>query len=192
MDTAHADSQPCHKISRRSFLQTSAGAACCLLGASPALGAVSSRLAGTRRLSFYNVHTGERLHVSYSRHGRYLDGALSEINHLLRDYRTGEVIAIDPNLLDCLYRLSRKSGQGCTFHVISGYRSPATNAMLRKRSRHVARNSYHMYGRAIDIFLPHCRLDKLRRLALNLRAGGVGYYPKSGFVHVDTGPLRHW
>lgn len=192
MPTTHANSRPFRRISRRCFLKTGAGAACCLLGASPALAALRPTLPGTRHLSLYNVHTGEKLQVRYCRRGRYLEDALSEINHVLRDYRTGEVRAIDPNLLDCLCRLSGKSGHDCTFHVISGYRSPATNAMLRKRSRHVARNSYHMYGRAIDIYLPHCPLDKLRRLALSLRAGGVGYYPKSGFVHIDTGPLRHW
>ncbi len=132
------------------------------------------------------------MRVCYCRGGRYLPEALYRINYILRDFRTGEIKPIDVHLLDTLYRLSRKVSRRCTFHIISGYRSPATNARLRRKSRGVAKNSYHMYGKAIDIYVPGYRLSRLRRQALKLRAGGVGYYPKTGFVHLDVGPVRQW
>lgn len=170
----------------------SAGAAAGLLSASTALGAVIPRQAAEKRLCFYNAHTGERLDVCYCKDGYYLPEALLQINYILRDFRTGEVQPIDPRLLDTLHHLSRKVSRRCTFHIVSGYRSPATNALLRRKSRGVAKNSYHMYGKAIDIFVPGYRLSRLRRLALSLKAGGVGYYPKTGFVHLDVGPVRQW
>lgn len=163
-----------------------------LLSASTALGAIIPRQATEKRLRFYNAHTGERLNVCYCANGRYLSDALLSINYILRDFRTGEVKPIDPRLLDTLHSLSRKISRRCTFHIISGYRSPATNARLRRKSRNVAKNSYHMYGKAVDIFVPGYRLSKLRRRALSLKAGGVGYYPRTGFVHMDVGPVRQW
>jgi uncharacterized protein YcbK (DUF882 family) len=145
-----------------------------------------------RKLSFLNLHTGERLKAVYSLGGEYDPRVLSAINRLLRDHRTGEVKAIDPKLLDLLYALKTKLGAGRSFHVISGYRSPATNAMLRKKSSLVGKNSLHMAGKAIDIRLPGIELSTLREAALELRGGGVGYYPSSNFVHVDTGRVRQW
>jgi uncharacterized protein YcbK (DUF882 family) len=111
---------------------------------------------------------------------------------VLRDHRTGEVKAIDPDLLHLLYALKRKLHTRQAFHVISGYRSPATNAKLRQRSTGVARKSFHTRGMAVDIALPECDLRDLHRAALDLGAGGVGYYPRPGFIHVDTGPVRRW
>ena len=162
------------------------------MSASTALGAIISRQAYEKRLHFYNAHTGERLNVCYCANGRYLNDALARINYILRDFRTGDVKPIDFGLLDTLHSLSRKITRRCTFHIISGYRSPFTNARLRKKSRGVARNSYHMYGKAIDVFVPGYRLSKLRRQAVSLKAGGVGYYPRTGFLHLDVGPVRQW
>ena len=145
-----------------------------------------------QRLAFHNLHTGERLKTVYRSGDRYLPHALAEINHILRDFRTGEVTAIDPSLLDLLNRLHREVNAQRPFEVISGYRSPQTNAMLRANSNGVAKHSLHMEGKAIDIRLPGVPLADLRQAALDLRRGGVGYYPKSDFVHVDTGRVRHW
>jgi uncharacterized protein YcbK (DUF882 family) len=110
----------------------------------------------------------------------------------LRDHRTGDMEAMDVRLMDLLYTVSQRLCSGATFHIISGYRSPQTNARLRKRSTGVAKFSYHMLGRAIDIRLPGCATRKLRQACLDLEIGGVGYYPRSDFVHVDTGAFRTW
>jgi uncharacterized protein YcbK (DUF882 family) len=158
--------------------------------ASPAIAKIAP--AGYRSLSFNNLHTGEKLKTEYWANGRYIPGALSEINHLLRDFRTGDVHRIDPKLLDLLNHLHHRMGSNAPFEVISGYRSPATNAMLHRRSHEVATHSLHMKGMAIDIRLPDRRLSNLHRTALSMRAGGVGYYPRSDFVHVDVGRVRHW
>lgn len=147
---------------------------------------------GPRELSFLHTHTGERLSVEYFQNGTYLPDALDVVNHFLRDFRTGDVHQIDPALLDLLHALKASTGSGRPFEVISGYRSPATNAALRQRSEGVAAGSLHMIGRAIDIRLADVRLDALQQSALSLAAGGVGYYPASDFVHVDTGRVRRW
>ncbi len=145
-----------------------------------------------RSLALYNLHTGEQTNAIYWEGGQYIDVALGNINHVLRDHRSGEIAAVDPSLLDLLYNLQQKvQGRG-PFHVISGYRSPTTNEKLRKNSKGVARKSLHMQGRAIDIRLPGSELNTLRQAALSLKAGGVGYYPKSNFIHVDTGRVRFW
>jgi uncharacterized protein YcbK (DUF882 family) len=146
----------------------------------------------SRELRFENLHTGERLAVEYCAAGQYLDDALAEINHLLRDFRTGDVGRIDPALLDLLHVLQQRTGSREAFQVISGYRSPATNATLHRRSSGVAEHSLHMEGRAIDIRLAGVRLPDLRDAALSLQRGGVGFYPASNFVHVDTGRVRAW
>jgi len=145
------------------------------------------------RLAFVNTHTGESLDVVYRERGQYLTDAIAEIDRVLRDHRSGEVYPIDRALLDQLDVLSAVLGTGKrAFHVISGYRSPATNAMLSARSGGVATRSLHMSGRAIDIRLPGVPLAMLHRAALGMQAGGVGYYPASDFVHVDTGRVRRW
>ena len=145
-----------------------------------------------RRLSFDNIHTGEKLTAAYWQSGRYLPEGLREIDYTLRDFRTGDIYAIDPRLLDLLYQLRQQLVYRGPIHVISGYRCPATNAMLAARSPRVSKTSYHMRGMAIDIRMPGRPLAELRDAAILLRIGGVGYYPESDFVHVDTGPVRFW
>jgi uncharacterized protein YcbK (DUF882 family) len=141
---------------------------------------------------FAHLHTGERLSVEYFSAGSYLPDALDAVNRLLRDFRTGDVHAIDPGLLDILFAVRRETGTTRYFEVISGYRSPATNAALRRKSEGVASGSLHMQGRAIDVRLGDVPLSTLRRTALRLGGGGVGYYPESNFVHLDTGRVRAW
>jgi len=146
-----------------------------------------------RSLSLFNTHTGERLKkVVYWEQGSYIHDALENLNHVLRDHRTNEIYPIDPMTLDLMAAISRKVGAKQPFEIISGYRSPQTNRALRKSSTGVAKNSYHMQGKAVDLRLPGTPLKALRKAALNLRMGGVGYYPKSDFVHVDSGKVRSW
>ncbi len=176
-------------LSRRRFLQVSGGLAAGFLVA-PAHAAVDR--SGHRELSLHNLHTGERITRTYWADGEYLADPLTDINHVLRDHRTDDVHPIDPQLLDVLHRLHHSVGGRKPFEIISGYRSPKSNAMLRGKSNGVAKKSLHMQGRAIDVRLPGHQLGKLRQAALSLKAGGVGYYPKSGFLHMDTGRVRHW
>jgi uncharacterized protein YcbK (DUF882 family) len=145
-----------------------------------------------RRLELYNTHTGESLKTVYWAVGKYLPSSLREVNWLLRDHRSDEAIAIDPDLLDLLYNLSVTLEVRPSFQVISAYRSPATNAMLRMFSSAVAEHSQHIKGKAVDIRLPGTNLAVARRAALSLQGGGVGYYPWSNFMHLDTGPVRSW
>jgi uncharacterized protein YcbK (DUF882 family) len=158
--------------------------------AAPALAA--PRPMPRRALSFAHLHTGETLDLIYWADGRYQPGALRRIDWLLRDFRTDEVHPIDPRLLDVLAALRQRLRMRAPFQVISAYRSPATNAMLASMSETVATNSLHMEGRAIDIRLPGRPLWAVRQAALALRAGGVGYYPRSQFVHLDVGGVRRW
>ncbi len=159
--------------------------------AAPAKAAPTKTVA-RRSLSFVHLHTGERLNATYWADGRYDAAALSDINHVLRDWRTGEVGAIDPGLFDLLHDLRQRLGSDQPFSVICGYRCPKTNAMLASRSDGVARRSLHMDGKAIDIALPGRKLTQVREAALALARGGVGIYSRSGFVHVDTGRVRQW
>lgn len=160
--------------------------------APPAALARGHALRAPRVLTFAHLHTAERLTVTYAADGHYLPDALHTVNHLLRDFRTGDVHPIDPSLLDLLHALAETTGSRTPFEVISGYRSPATNRQLRARSGGVASGSLHMVGRAIDIRVGDVRLVALRDAARTLRRGGVGYYPQSNFVHVDTGRVRTW
>jgi len=148
--------------------------------------------AGERKLKLYNLHTGEWANATYWAEGEYIDDELATIDKVLRDYRTGEIKQIDPRLLDNLYRLQTKVAKPGAFHVISGYRSAVTNARLHNKNQGVAKRSLHMQGRAIDIRLPGVNLKNLRHAALKMRAGGVGYYPRSDFIHLDTGRTRKW
>ena len=185
----HEGSELEQRLSRRRFLQLSAGAAAGLLIA-PAHAGLTRH--GQRALSLRNLHTGEKLTRTYWADGQYLEEPLADLNHLLRDYRTDEMHPMDPQLFDVLHRLQQKVGSKRSFEIISGYRSPKTNAMLRSNSSGVAKKSLHMQGKAMDIRLPGQELAQLRKAALSLRAGGVGYYPKSNFLHVDTGRVRYW
>ncbi len=175
-------------VSRRTFVTV------CFAGV-PALTRpprLFASFAEPRALSFTHTHTGERLDVEYFSRGTYLDDALRAVNHFLRDFRTGDIHTIDPELLDLLHHLTALTGTARPYQVISGYRSPATNEMLRHRNEGVAAGSLHMKGQAIDIRLADTPLAALRDAALESRRGGVGYYPVSDFVHVDTGRVRFW
>lgn len=173
---------------RRRLLAGLAGGLC--LAATP--GATLARGDRRRRLTLYNAHTGEDLDLVYWQNGYYRPEALAQLNHVLRDFRTGDVHPIDRGLLDALARLDGELGFGDPWRVISGYRSPRTNAKLRARSSGVARRSLHMRGMAVDFSAPGVGLADLREAARGLRVGGVGYYPRSGFIHMDTGRVRYW
>jgi uncharacterized protein YcbK (DUF882 family) len=164
-----------------------------LLGAGDVLAARSRpRQPRDRKLSLYALHTGERLAVTYYARGAYQADALDAVNRLLRDHQTDEKCEIDAALLDQLHRLHGALGSRATFHVVCGYRSAETNARARLLRPGVAEHSLHIEGRAVDLYLPDRSLEDLRTAALALRAGGVGYYPVSNFVHLDTGPVRTW
>ncbi|KIO35452.1 DUF882 domain-containing protein [Shewanella sp. cp20] len=158
----------------------------------PSKARASRSTQGVRALGFYNRHTGERGQGSYWVDGDYQTNTLNDFNHLLRDHRQNETAPMDKRLFDLLFSLKQTLQVDEDFHVISGYRSPKTNQMLASRSSGVAKKSYHMKGMAMDIALPDVNLKDLRDAAISLKLGGVGYYPSSGFVHVDTGPVRTW
>ncbi|MDE2304492.1 MAG: DUF882 domain-containing protein [Gammaproteobacteria bacterium] len=145
-----------------------------------------------KRIAFANLHTGEELDVTFFRDRTYVPTAMNSIENLLRDFRNDERHPIDPRLMDYLHAVALRFGADPRFEVISGYRSPQTNAMLRATTRGVALHSFHMKGRAIDIRLPQVDCARLAEAALALRRGGVGYYRASNFVHLDTGAFRTW
>lgn len=145
-----------------------------------------------REVTFTNMHTGERFTGEYWQNGVYLPDAFGEIKTVLRDHRNNHIFPIDPRLMDILYVIQRRFNMDIPYEVYSGYRSPETNAMLHRISHGVAEHSLHMQGQAVDLRLPGIKLSDLRRKASRLKAGGVGYYPDSGFVHLDTGRVRQW
>jgi len=181
-----------HGVSRRVFLAAGLVATAVCLLPYKVVAAVSRVFSAERALSFYNTHTGENVRAIYWNQGTYVPQALSDINYVLRDYRTGEVKEIDTDLLDLLFDLHQKLESKSPFNIISGYRSRETNSLLNTISRGVSKNSLHIYGKAIDIRLPGHELKTLQRAALDLQRGGVGYYPSSDFVHVDVGRIRYW
>jgi uncharacterized protein YcbK (DUF882 family) len=145
------------------------------------------------RLRLYNTHTGERMEIVYSQGGQYISSALAKLDYFLRDHRTGDVRHFDPRLFDILYDLASSIGQpGGEIDIICGYRTSSTNESLRARTTGVAKNSLHIQAEAIDLRMPGIDTLKLRKAALALRRGGVGYYPHSDFIHVDTGRVRQW
>ena len=158
------------------------------------LGPISSLEPGEdiRQLSFYHTHTSEELSVTYYANGEYVVEALNKLNHLLRDFRSGDATEMDRSVFDILFEIQKSTGSTGIYHVISAYRSPTTNEILRSKSGGVARNSQHLLGKAIDVRLTDLDTAKLRDVALELTRGGVGYYRKSDFVHVDTGRVRRW
>jgi uncharacterized protein YcbK (DUF882 family) len=180
-------------MNRRQLLKAGLFASLVCLNPLPSWARYSLSGTDVRSLSLYNTHTGESLRkVPYWEHGVYLKDAMSEINLLLRDHRVDAVKAIDPKAIDLLFALQDKFDCQCPIEIISGYRSPATNAKLSSKSNGVAKRSYHMQGKAIDLRIPDVPLKMLYKASLELKRGGVGYYPKSNFVHVDTGPVRTW
>ena len=145
-----------------------------------------------RQLSFYHTHTRETLDITYTVNGEYMDSALTEINEFLSDFRTGHIEVVDPELLDLIHDVRESLHSSGTFEVVSAYRSPETNEMLRARSGGVARNSQHVLGKAIDLRLRDVQTNRLRDAAIELQRGGVGYYEQSDFLHIDTGRVRRW
>lgn len=178
--------------SRRLFLSRAAKLAMAgvvLPLAKPALAA----LPNARSLEFDHTHTGERVSVVFAVGAHYVPDGLSTLNRFLRDHYSGEIGQIDPQLFDLLYRTRQELGSDQPLHVISGYRCAATNFRLRNsRGGGVARNSLHMQGKAIDIRIPGVPLSDLRDAAMSQSVGGVGFYPRDRFVHLDTGKVRHW
>lgn len=174
---------------RRKLLIGSLGGLASLSGIGRAAAALATE---ADTLSFYNLHTAEKLKVTYRERGAIVPGTLDAINHLLRDFRTGEVHTIDVNLLDTLSLLYERFDRRGRFEIISGYRSPQTNEALRQATTGVAKKSLHLSGRAIDVRATAAQTKDLRAAALKLQRGGVGYYPKSNFVHLDTGAVRTW
>lgn len=176
-------------LSRRGFLSGCAAAAAVLVVPN-AFANITKK--PERVLALHHLHTGERTKVTYWADGEYIRDGLKEINHLLRDHRTGDQHKMDPRLFDLLHQIQTRIGCRGEFHIISGYRSPKTNRKLRQNSNGVAKRSLHMDGKALDIRLSGCDIKQLHRAAKSLKAGGVGLYTQSNFVHVDTGRVRYW
>ena len=186
--------QPEWSWTRRTFLKTWIAGMLVFSGrlVSPGLATARADLPAGE-LSFYNVHTDERLHVRYrDERGRYDLTALDDLNHILRCHHTGEVATMDARVIEHINLVQKTLGGAGEIHVISGYRSPEYNALLVKRSRRAARNSLHVEGQAVDLFIPGVRLREIRQAALKLRYGGVGYYPRADFIHLDCGAFRSW
>jgi uncharacterized protein YcbK (DUF882 family) len=179
------------RMGRRGFLAR-ASALCGVLGSMTALPAFATTSDRPRSLRFLHTHTGETLTAPYFDGGVYNDACLRDVNFLLRDFRTGESHQIDPPLLDILYELQTLADHDAPYEVISGYRSPQTNAMLHHNSSGVAEHSQHILGKAIDVRLSGYSTRKLSEYARSLSRGGVGFYASSDFVHVDTGRVRCW
>jgi uncharacterized protein YcbK (DUF882 family) len=176
-------------LSRRRFLKVSAGLAAGIIGSAPFASAASSPR--YHSFSFFHTHTGETLKLNFDVKQRRVEKT-EEFFHFLRDFRTGDIHPIDTRLLDILYRLQVKTNRSGTFEVLSGYRSPDTNTRLQKANSGVAKKSLHMKGRAIDIRLSGVPTKTLKDIACSMKQGGVGFYAKSDFIHVDTGRVRTW
>jgi len=175
-------------LTRRNFLGV--GAAAAVLTVAPS--ALAATPKPVRELTLVNLHTDERTTAPYWEGGDFESDALVALNSVLRDHRTGDVYDMDARLYDALTHLNQTLGGGHTFHIISGYRSPASNAALRKNSSGVAKKSFHMRGMAVDVRVPTIDLNRLHRAAKSLKMGGVGKYAKSNFIHFDVGPVRYW
>lgn len=182
-------------VARRRFLigGALAGAAAAVTLLRPDWAEAALKKTVKRSLAFHNIHTGQRLTVTYVDDGRYVRSGLRTLNLALRDWRSGDARHMDPRLYDTLWLVQHRLGVSHQpFDLICGYRTARTNAMLRRNTDGVAQNSYHIRGMAADVNLPNVPLSHLRQAALTLKAGGVGYYPESDFVHIDVGPVRHW
>lgn len=188
-----------HILSRRSLIKLGFFAMGTSILKCPAFAAINSFASSERRvisparhLFFYNTHTEETLKVMYWYKGEYLSESLDDINYILRDHYTGEIKNIDTRLIELLYSIYNIMETKQPFHVVSGYRTRLTNSFLRRSNRGVAKGSLHIFGKAVDIYLPDCKLSSLRKTAIDLNSGGVGYYPKRNFVHIDVGRVRYW
>ena len=189
---AHAPS--IRALSRRHFLTTAASATAAFATTTllPDFAFAAKALPPTRSLAFRSLHTGEEIKATYLRDGQLQPEGVKALNFVLRDWRNDEIWQMDPQLFDLLYALRRRMDSSQPFELISGYRSPETNAKLAAASSGVAKRSLHMRGMASDIRLPERDLLALHKVAVAMKAGGVGLYTKSGFVHVDTGRVRYW
>ena len=176
--------------SRRSLLKGFCGIVA--TGVIPGHAFASVQSEGKRSLALYNRHTDERFKADFWINGDYQHEALGSFDQLLRDHRQDITAPMDRNLFELLYKLQQKLDNSSEIHIISGYRSPKTNALLSAKTKGVAKKSYHMRGMAMDIAIPGVDLLDLRNAAKSLKLGGVGYYPKSGFIHIDTGRVRSW
>ncbi len=176
---------------RRSFLKSSALLASSL-GVPAIVRAAPAAAPYERTLRMYNTHTGESLRAVYWAEGKFVPDALNDINKLLRDHRNNKIAQMDPKLLFLLDQVGTAVGANSTIHIISGYRSPESNHLLAETTKGVAKHSMHLDGKAIDVRIPGRDLAVLHKAALQAGGGGVGYYPDSQFVHMDTGRLRHW
>jgi len=182
-----------HMISRRSFLKAAAcGVITSTIGNMEIANATVTPLKRSRSLLIHNLHTEEQVELTYFESGQYISGALNALNYLLRDHRSGDICQIDPALLDLLYDLQFSLGGNKLIQVISAYRSPKTNTLLRKKSSGVALKSLHMQGKAIDIRIAGINSKVIQQASIALARGGVGYYRRSDFVHIDTGNVRYW
>ncbi|HNI37459.1 MAG TPA: YcbK family protein [Pseudomonadales bacterium] len=177
---------------RRRLLRGMAGGAVALVA--PGLVNAERLPTSQRSLSFVHIDTGEKMSLVYKMGDRFLPRSMASIAHLMRDYRSGDIHPIDPQLLDVLWKVQHNLKNSRPFEIISAYRSPATNLMMRNRSAHtgVAKKSMHLTGQAIDLRLPGSALCDVRDAAKELKRGGVGYYAESNFVHIDTGSVRYW
>lgn len=185
--------QDLNRIDRRDVLKLGmVGALASLMPLFPSRNAYAMSNFASWRISFRNNHTGESFSGVYRVGDKYLPEAFDRMNYVLRDFRTNEVFPMDPRILDIVKVLQDRTKADGPVEVLSGYRSPRTNAMLNGASTGVAKNSFHMYGQAMDIRMPGHSTKRLRDTAKKLKAGGVGYYPRSNFVHVDTGKVRSW
>lgn len=180
------------RLNRRGFLRLMLWAGLISYSSKSALAAIDYIAPEEKFLSLYNPYTKENFDGVYWRNGAYVAGALKNINHLMRDTRTDAIKPIDKDLLDLIFSISIKLKPQKPIHVICGYRTSKTNALLLKRNKRAAKNSYHIKGQAVDIRLPGLRTSVMRRAAYELGQGGIGYYPRRRFVHIDVGPVRYW
>jgi len=182
----------CRTVGARALYSCGVAALVLLFGSRGLQNAVAE--GDTRTISLHHAHTNEDITITFKRDGRYDEAALEKLNWFLRDWRRNEQIRIDPHLIDLVWEVERETGSKQPIWVVCGYRSPETNAMLRRRSDGVARFSQHMLGHAMDFYIPGVSLEQLRVIGLRLERGGVGFYPTSGspFVHMDTGGVRYW
>lgn len=180
-------------VERRTFLKSgltlSAAAALSIGSVTPALALPSG---GEYRISLQNAHTNETFSGTYRVGNKYLPQAFERINYVMRDFRVNEIFPIDPRTIDIIAIVHRMTGSKAPYSVLSGYRCAKTNSMLREGSKGVAKHSLHMVGQAIDVRMSNVSITRIRDLAKKLQAGGVGYYPRSGFVHMDSGDFRTW
>ncbi len=181
------------EISRRTIIKAGIITAAASFVPCKAMAVAESFLTMNKReISFYNLHSKEYLQSTYWIDGEYIPDAMAEINYILRDHYNGAVKSIDKKLINLLFAIKQKLGTKEPFHIISGYRTAKTNSTLRKNNKGAAKNSMHIYGKAVDLRMPGHKLKDLRRTAYKLKSGGVGYYPGSNFVHLDVGKPRYW